>query len=246
MRTYLVDKVSGFDGPSSRDVTLLYVDLFGKHHVAYVLACLADVRTPAKHELVSDDAHSEIVDSICVILSTHDLRCHIAGRARGVLTILGLPNFCYTHVRDAYIASVLHYQIFGLDVSVNDALCVHVLKSTNQTGKHEFCFGFGESPPLTNMVSKVSTREQITHQIEILAVLERKIHINKESAQEKVLNSAANLRVLQFLQEPALVDDRLNRSFEQDASFGHFFHSIQLHVLSALHAPHLSTIRKKF
>ena len=93
-----VDKISSICRPVLRNFVLMDFDLFRKDMVTNLLPVLAMVRPLAEHTLIRNDSHCEVVDSHAVILAAHDLGSHIAGRARCVLGVLGVPQASNTQI----------------------------------------------------------------------------------------------------------------------------------------------------
>ena len=56
---------------------------------------------------------------------------HVSGSATCVLRIFRCPNPRYAQVSDADIAILIHYNILGFNVSMNNAVIVHVFKTNN-------------------------------------------------------------------------------------------------------------------
>ena len=131
----------------------LDLHLFGKDHITNFFPAAAHIWTSSHHELIADDAKSEVVNCKTVILTAHDLRCHIARSTRRVLRVLRLKNLRDAHVGNSYIAVRLHHDILGLDVPMDHALIVHVFKSEHHARKHELCLFLRESATLAYVVA---------------------------------------------------------------------------------------------
>lgn len=97
--------------------------------VTDLLARLADIGPLAVHALVADDSHRKVVNCHPMVLTAHDLRRHIARRARGVLCVVWVPDPRYTQVRDPHVALLIKHEVLGLDVPVEDALAVEELET---------------------------------------------------------------------------------------------------------------------
>lgn len=89
-----IDEVSRLDGPSPRDFVRVDLDLLGENVVTDLLPVLAMVGSFAKHAFVSYHAHGEVIDCNAVILSAHNLGCHVSRCPRSVLGILWVPQPC--------------------------------------------------------------------------------------------------------------------------------------------------------
>ncbi len=77
------------------------------------------------------------------------------------------------------------------------------------------------------MVTEISTCQQVHDQVQVLAILERVVHIDDE-------------RVLELRQDLSLVHHRLNAALVKDAGFGHLFHGIYSLYFLAFNLPYLS------
>ena len=122
------------------------------------------------------------------------------------MAVFGLPDFGYSHISDPTIAGVLHDDILGFDVAVDYTLGMHIFESTDQTSQHKLSLWLRKPPPFPNMIPQITTRQQITNQVQILAVLEREVHIHEES--NKIISGEnSDLRVLELFKQTALIDD---------------------------------------
>ena len=89
------------------------------------------------------------------------------------------------------------------------------------------CNLFAETAMSTDVVAQITTGEVVHDEVEIVAVLERIVHVHEE-------------RVLQLRQDLTLVDDGLDAALGDDASLAHFLHCEELLGFLALHTPHFS------
>jgi hypothetical protein len=80
---------------------------------------------------------------------------------------------------------------------------------------------------LADVIPEVPTVEEVHHEVEVLSVLERIVHVDYE-------------RVVQLSENLALVHDRLDRPLCNDSRFRHFLHSVRLLRLLTLHLPNLA------
>ena len=79
---------------------------------------------------------------------------------------------------------------------------------------------------LANVVPQVPPREQVHHQVEVLPVLERVVHVDQK-------------RVVELGEDLPLVNDTFDASFGDNTSFTHFFHGVALLAFLPLDLPHL-------
>jgi hypothetical protein len=136
----LVDKVGRLQRPALRQLIALDAHLFGKDHVSDLLPRPANVRSFAHHELVEHDAEGEIINGKSVILPTHYFWRHVARRPRSILAVLFPLNLCNAHICDPNVTSLFHDDVLRFDISMDDALSVHILKSLHHARDDKFCF----------------------------------------------------------------------------------------------------------
>lgn len=99
-----IDEICCFHRPAIRDIRLLQVDLLGEDLIPDVFASLTSIWSSAKHELMSNDTKSEIVDLYAVVLSAHYFWCHVAWCSRSVVRIVRCPDAGNTHISDSDVA----------------------------------------------------------------------------------------------------------------------------------------------
>ena len=114
------------------------LDLFRKDMVTNLLPVLAMVRSLAEHTLIGDDSHGEVVDSHTVVLAAHDLGSHIAGRARCVLGVLGVPQASNTQIRDPQVAILVKDQVLRFDIPMQDGILVKIFEAEKHASNKEF------------------------------------------------------------------------------------------------------------
>ena len=124
----LVNKVSSLERPAIWQLVPLDLDLLSEDHVPNLFATTHDVGAPTHHEFVTNDAESEVINGVAMVLTTHDLRCHVTWRARRVLRVLIAQNFRDTHISDTYVACVFHDDVLRLNIAMYHTLQVHVLE----------------------------------------------------------------------------------------------------------------------
>lgn len=62
---------------------------------------------------------------------------HVAWCARRVLRILGSPDSCDTQISDTHIPIMFHYNVFGLYISMDHSVVMHVLEPHYDASHHE-------------------------------------------------------------------------------------------------------------
>lgn len=140
------------------------------------------MRYSSHHALVGNDSQREIVNRDAVVLATHDLRSHVARSAAGLLGVVWIPNAGYPEISHAQVSLIVEDQVLRLDVPVEDALAVDVLKSHHYASNEELCLLLAEAPVPRDVVSEIAPRQQVHHQIQVLSVLERELHIHYVAA----------------------------------------------------------------
>ena len=132
-----VDEVSGIGRPILRNFILMDLDLFREYVITDLLPILAMVGSLAEHALICNDTHGEVVNGYTVILAAHNLWSHVAGRARGVLRVLGVPQACNTQICDPQVAVLVKDQVLGLDITVQDGILVKIFEAEEHASNEE-------------------------------------------------------------------------------------------------------------
>ena len=177
----LVDEVGGLQAPVVGDVLGVDLLLLGKNVVSDLLPVLALVWSLAKHALVGDDSHCKVVHCNAVVLSAHDLGCHVAWSSRGILGVLGLPESGDTKISHPEVAIFVKDKVLWLDVSVEDGVLVQVLQTEQHAGNEELSLFLAKTTVSSDMVSEVSTRHHVDDQVKVLSVFKSVVHIDQES-----------------------------------------------------------------
>lgn len=207
------------------------------------------VRSPAEHALVADDAHSEVIDSDTMRLAAHDLRSHVARRARRIFLVLWVPNSCNTKISDLKIAILVEDEVFRLDVTMQNALLVEVLERKQHASYEESRLLLIEFLVLGQVVSEITALHEINDKEQIFTVVERVVHVDEEpifnlnaSASVNYMQELLYLRVVQLRQEFLLVHDGVDRALRNDTCLQHLLHGEQLlgTAASLLYLPDLT------
>ena len=96
--------------------------------VAYLTSGSSQIWSSSEHHLEPNHTHGKVVDCDAVIVSAHDLRCHVARCAGCVLIVLGLDDSCNAKVSHTQIPVRIEHHVLRLDVPMNDALIVDHVK----------------------------------------------------------------------------------------------------------------------
>lgn len=184
-----------------------------------------EVGSSTKHTLVSDHSDCELVNQKRVVLPAHYLRGHIARCSRCVLCIVFPPNSRNPKISYPQIAIALNHEILRFDISVQNVLCMHVFKSSNETRNKKSCRLFVKLSVATDMISEVSAWEVVHDQVKILSVLKSIVHVD-------------NVDVVQLRKDLPFVDDRLNRPLCDDPGFRHLLHRERLCLSLSVNLPY--------
>ena len=163
--TYLVDEICCLNWPPVRQIGSFDLNLLREHHISNFFATAAYVRSSSKHELVANYSNRKVINSVWMVLPTHDLWCHIPWRSRSILTIFWSKNFRDAHVSNAYIARLLHNDVLWLDISMEHALIMHVFESEDHASQHEFRFILVKPSSFPNVIPEITTGQQVADQI---------------------------------------------------------------------------------
>lgn len=130
-----------------------------------------------------------------MVLSAHDLGSHVARGSTGVFLVLWIPNPSNSKISDPEIPIGLKHQVLRLDVSVNYSFVMHVFKSYDNTSDVESDLLLCEPPVLGNVVSQVSSVQQVHHKVQVLSVLKSVVHVDQESDCHNLTGASADKEV---------------------------------------------------
>jgi len=86
---------------------------------------------------------------------------------------------------------------------------------------------------LGNVVAQVATWHEVYHKIQVLRVLKRKFHVNKETRSE------GKLLVIKLREKFLFVHNGIHTALLNNSRLLHFLHREQLLLLYLFHLPHL-------
>ena len=132
-----VDEISCFVAPILWDFSFSDFDLLWQNVVSDLFPVLTVIWPLAEHALVGYDSHSEVVHCYTVVLTAHNLGCHVAWCSRRVLWILWIPQASDAQVGDSEIAMLVKDQILRLDVSMKNCILMEVFKAKEHTRDKE-------------------------------------------------------------------------------------------------------------
>jgi len=177
-----VDEVCSLLVPPFWDARPLYLRLTAKDLVSDILSSASLIWPLAHHAFVGNDSHGEVVCGQAMVLPAHDLGSHVARGAACLARVVRRQDPCHTEISQAQIAFVVKDEIFRLDVSMDNELCVHCLKCVDQAGDKEAGYLHRELAFSGDMIPQVSPQEQIHHQVKVHCVLEGEVHVHDEIA----------------------------------------------------------------
>lgn len=157
-----------------------YIDLTSKNLITDLSSRFANIGPPAVHALVRDHSDCEVVRRHTVVLPAHHFRCHVSGRPRGLRSVIRTPVSRNTEICKSEVPVCFEHQVLWLDITMNDTTAVHCFESLHEACNEKSCLILSKSPLSCNMISQVSTKKQIHHQVQILTILERVMHVHYE------------------------------------------------------------------
>lgn len=103
----LINKISSFHTPPFRDIWLLQWNLLLEDLVPDLLPTLPSIRSLPKHEFISNNTQSKVINSYSMILPAHNFRCHISWCPWCIMRIIWTPNPRDSHVSNVNIAILI-------------------------------------------------------------------------------------------------------------------------------------------
>lgn len=155
------------------------------------------MRPSARHALIENDPERVVVDREGMILVTEDFRRHVPRSARGVFRVLCSPVFGDPEVGKVKIALIVEDKVFGLEVTVDDVLAMHVFQGKHYASSEEFALLLIEGLVLDHVEPEIAARQAWHDQVQVVTILERVLHADDEWA-------------VQLLQDHVLAHDRLH------------------------------------
>ena len=128
----LIDEVSCGDGPSFRNLKLFYLHLFCQDLVSNFFPRTPYIRSAAHHTLVTNHANGEVISGEPVIVATHNLWGHVAGRARSFTCVVWGKDSSDSKVSQTQVAFVVKDKIFRLYVSMDYLSVMDCFKGVNK------------------------------------------------------------------------------------------------------------------
>eukprot|EP00344_Euplotes_crassus_P010586 CAMPEP_0196996562 /NCGR_PEP_ID=MMETSP1380-20130617/2414_1 /TAXON_ID=5936 /ORGANISM="Euplotes crassus, Strain CT5" /LENGTH=121 /DNA_ID=CAMNT_0042412575 /DNA_START=933 /DNA_END=1298 /DNA_ORIENTATION=+ len=113
-----------------------------------------------------------------MVLAAHYFWSHITWSAASIFLIFGVPNSCYSKVSYPQISIVIKDDIFRLDVSVDNAVLVAVLKPKDDIGSEELGLQLSKPPMFTDVVPQVPSAKVVHDQVQIMPVLKSVFHVH--------------------------------------------------------------------
>ena len=101
-----------------------------------------------------------------------------------------------------------------------------------------------------DMISQISSRHQINHEVQIITILKSIVHIDQESNKIEQLILVGNQKIIRFdalylrmhklTEELLLVHDWVNATLRDYSRLRHFFHRKQFLFFAELYLPHFA------
>ena len=123
--------------------------------VSDFFSVLAVIWSFTEHTLICDYTHCEIINSNAVILTAHDLWCHIAWRSGRVFRVLRIPQPCNTQISNSKVTIFVEDQIFRLDISMQDCILMKVLETEEHARDKEFYIKRNRSELKITVISNI-------------------------------------------------------------------------------------------
>ena len=150
-----IDKICRLTTPVPWDFCLPNFDLFWENMVSDFFSVLAVIWSFTEHTLICDYTHCEIINSNAVILTAHDLWCHIAWRSGRVFRVLRIPQPCNTQISNSKVTIFVEDQIFRLDISMQDCILMKVLETKKHARDKEFYIKRNRSELKITVISNI-------------------------------------------------------------------------------------------
>ena len=133
-----------------------------------------------------DAANGPYVDTLTIGLLLNKLWCHVEGRAENLTQAFlrsieaGEPEVCQLQIELAWLGRFLRCQqnVFRLQISVDDVLLVHVVKSKEELLDGICCLALAKRNLLDYVVVELSSCNQFSYDIKVRIVLEQLIDSN--------------------------------------------------------------------
>ena len=152
------------------------------HHLLSILLVVR--RSPTQH-LIDKGAQTPPVCRLAVTNSLDNLWGEVLGRS--AVRVSASPSLVrlqallgQTEIGDLHVALVVEKHVFGLQVSVNDAVLVETAKSFHQLGCVEAGASLAELLVLAQVVEKLSTVEEVHHEVELRRRLKGVVQLHDE------------------------------------------------------------------
>lgn len=189
------------------------MSLLGQDGVSDLLSALALVRSTAEHAFPGDYTHCKIVCCDTVVVLAHYLGCHIPWCSTCLIRIVSIwyPFSGDTEVSQLQISVFVKDQVLRLDIPMDDIVSMHCFECVYQTSTEEPRLLLAESALACQVVAKVTTEQEVHHEIEVLGILEGVVRVDDELG-------ADHGEELEF------VHHRLDAFLVHHARLQHFFH----------------------
>jgi len=127
---------------------------------------------------VGNNAEGKVVDCIGVIFSVENLWGHVARCPACVCSVIFTPGPGNTEVGDSDVPMLVHDDVFGLYVSMNNLVLVDVLEAEDETADKELGQGLAEVFTRAEVVPQFAPREVVHYKVQVFLVLKSVVHVD--------------------------------------------------------------------
>ena len=152
--------------------------------------CTLEWKITANQRVEKDTKRPDV--SLLAVSTIHNFRGHVVGCARDRLELtLTLGGLGQTEVDQAHRVVCSYHDIVGLDVAVDDVLCVTMIDSLEQTLHVPSCVCLREGLVglLSDFLEELSARHVLHHQVDILGIVVRLVILHDVGVIERVKDS---------------------------------------------------------
>ena len=147
--------------PSRRNLFRPYLNLLTQYLISNLFSISSIVWSFSNHQFVCDDTNSVIVHWERMILSTHNLRCHITWSTTSISVVIRLYYPCNSEICDSDITLIIKHQILRFYITMYYIVKMKELQSNKNTSDEEFGLVLFESSSTSHMIAKITTYEQV-------------------------------------------------------------------------------------
>ena len=142
------------------------------------------------HKFVNNDTDGKEIRGKSIRHFTQYFRSHISRsptRLKLKRKIARTMNFGDSKISQPSISSLFKHNILGLDIAMNDAFFMYILKPNNETRDDKLCYNikhtdfcFCELFLVANVISEICSSQVIHRQIQVKLILEWAVNVYQE------------------------------------------------------------------